>query len=332
MMQRTWVRMLLAISTVILVLGLGTFLVAKDRYQRQGPLQQTKTIIVEKGESVAKIASYLLQSSVIDNAIIFRLGVQYYGMTAKLRAGEYAIPVGASMQSVAVIIASGKTVKRRLTIAEGLLSVQIVEAIRAAPGLKGEIPKSALKEGVFLPETYFYSYGDTRVALLLRMRQKLKSELARIWAQRSAGSLLQSSGDALVLASIIEKETGKYAERAHISGVFYNRLRHGMALQSDPTVAYGVTMGKSILKRPLTKADLRTISPFNTYLNRGLPPAPISNPGVAAIRAAVLPIKTFDLYFVADGTGGHAFARTLRAHNRNVARWRKLRKKSHDKN
>ena len=332
-MQRTWVRMLLVLTAVILALGIGTYLVGKDYYLRHGPLQRTKTIIVEKGASVAEIASYLLQSSVINNAIIFRLGVQYHGMyTAKLRAGEYAIPAGASMQSVATIIASGNTVKRRLTIAEGLLSVQIIEAIRAAPGLKGKIPKSALKEGVFLPETYFYSYGDTRVALLLRMRQKLKSELKRIWVQRPAGSLLQSSSEGLVLASIIEKETGKSSERAHISGVFHNRLRHGMALQSDPTVAYSVTMGKSILKRPLTKADLRTVSPFNTYLIRGLPPTPIANPGVAAIRAAVLPIKTFDLYFVADGTGGHAFARTLRAHNLNVARWRKLRKKSRDKN
>jgi UPF0755 protein len=332
MMQRTSVRMLFVLTVVILVLGLGTFFVAKDRYQRPGPLQQAKTIIVEKGGGVVKIASYLLQSGVIDNEIVFRLGVQYHGLSAKLRAGEYALPAGSSMRSVASIIASGNTVKRRLTIAEGLLSVQIMEAVRAAPGLTGELPKAALKEGVFLPETYFYSYGDTRAALLFRMRQKLKSELARIWAQRPARSLLKSSSDALVLASIIEKETGKPAERPHISGVFHNRLRLGMALQSDPTVAYGVTIGKSNLKRPLTKADLRKVSPFNTYLIKGLPPTPIANPGVAALRAAVLPIKTSDLYFVADGTGGHAFARTLRGHNRNVARWRKLRKKSRDKN
>ncbi len=332
MMQRTWVRMFLVLGGITLALGIGTYLVGKDRYLRQGPLQQTKTIIVEKGASVAKIAAYLLQSDVIDNAIIFRLGIQYYGMTAKLRAGEYAVPAKASMQSVASIIASGKTVKRRLTIAEGLLSVQILEAVRAAPGLKGDIPKSALKEGAFLPETYFYSYGDTRAALLFRMRQKLNSELIRIWRKRPQGSLLRSADEALVLASIIEKETGKSAERAHVSGVFHNRLRLGMALQSDPTVAYGVTLGKSTLNRPLSKTDLRTASPFNTYLIKGLPPTPIANPGVAAIRAAVLPIKTSDLYFVADGTGGHAFARTLREHNRNVARWRKLRKKSRDKN
>lgn len=331
MMQRTWVRMLLVLSAVTLVLMTGTYFYGKDRYLRQGPLQQTKAIIVEKGASVAKIASDLLELKIIDNAMIFRFGVQYHGMAAKLRAGEYEIPAGASMHSVASIIASGKTVKRRLTISEGLLTFQILDAVRAASGLKGALPMVALNEGIFLPETYFYSYGDTRRGLLLRMRQKLKGELARLWTQRPAGSLLRTADEALVLASIIEKETGKKAERAHVSGVFHNRLRLGMALQSDPTVAYGVTMGKSVLKRPLTKADLRKVSPFNTYLIKGLPPAPIANPGLAAIRAAVLPLKTSDLYFVADGSGGHAFAKTLRDHNRNVAKWRKLKNKRRDK-
>ncbi len=327
MMQRTWVRMLLVMSSVILLLGVGSYLIAQDRYVRPGPLKNSKTIIIEKGGSVAKIASHLLALDVIDNAVIFRLGVEYDGLSAKLRAGEYSIPAGSNMRSVASILASGRTVKRRLTIAEGLLTFQILEAVRVAPGLTGEVQSTVLQEGVFLPETYFYSYGDSRENLLIRMRHKLRSELTRIWQQRPAGSLLKTPNEALVLASIIEKETGRQAERTHISGVFHNRLRRRMPLQSDPTVAYSVTLGRSVLKRPLTKSDLRTTSPFNTYLSRGLPPKPIANPGIAAIRAAVLPMKTSNLYFVADGTGGHAFAQTLREHNRNVAKWRKSNKK-----
>ncbi|NKB20655.1 MAG: endolytic transglycosylase MltG [Alphaproteobacteria bacterium] len=326
-MQRTWVRMLLVMSSVILLLGVGSYLIAQDRYVRPGPLKNSKTIIIEKGGSVAKIASHLLALDVIDNAVIFRLGVEYDGLSAKLRAGEYSIPAGSNMRSVASILASGRTVKRRLTIAEGLLTFQILEAVRVAPGLTGEVQSTVLQEGVFLPETYFYSYGDSRENLLIRMRHKLRSELTRIWQQRPAGSLLKTPNEALVLASIIEKETGRQAERTHISGVFHNRLRRRMPLQSDPTVAYSVTLGRSVLKRPLTKSDLRTTSPFNTYLSRGLPPKPIANPGIAAIRAAVLPMKTSNLYFVADGTGGHAFAQTLREHNRNVAKWRKSNKK-----
>ncbi len=332
MMQRTWFRMLLVLSIVLLILVTGTYFFAKDHYMRPGLLEQSKTVIIERGSSVARIASQLTKAGVIDNAILFRIGVRHEGLSSKLQAGEYAFPARSSIQAAANLIASGNTVKRRITIAEGLQTNQIKELVLAAKGLSGEVPDRFWQEGSFLPETYFYSYGDMREALLTRMQKKLNSELAKLWAKRPAGTLLKTPSDALVLASIIEKETGKSSERAHISGVFHNRLRRHMPLQSDPTVAYAVTAGKTVLNRPLTKADLRTVSPFNTYLNRGLPPGPIANPGLAAIRAAVSPIETSDLYFVADGTGGHAFARTLRDHNRNVAMWRRLMKKGRDKN
>ena len=327
MLQRTWVRMLLVLSVVLLVLGTGTYFFANDRYTRPGPLQDSKTVIIERGSSVARIASQLNEAGVIDNAMLFRIGVRHERLSSKLQAGEYAFQAKSSIQAAANLIASGKTVKRRITIAEGLQTSQIKELVLAAKGLTGGVPDRIWREGKFLPETYFYSYGDMRVALLTRMQNKLNRELAELWAKRPAGTILKTSSDALILASIIEKETGKSSERAHISGVFHNRLKRRMPLQSDPTVAYAVTAGTTVLNRPLTKTDLKTVSPFNTYLNRGLPPGPIANPGLAAIRAAIRPIKTTDLYFVADGTGGHAFARTLREHNRNVARWRKLMKK-----
>ncbi|MBK17994.1 MAG: aminodeoxychorismate lyase [Rhodospirillaceae bacterium] len=330
-MRRTVVRMLLVLSAIFLIFGTATFLIAKDHFLRPGPLQTSMTIIIERGGGVGKIAAYLKDAGVIENAVLFRLGVRYEGLASKLKAGEYVFPAHASMRSVAAIIASGKTVKRRLTIAEGLLAVQIKKIVLAVPGLTGEVPESYWQDGTLLPETYFYSYGDSRLSVIKRMQEQLKKVLSRTWAQRSTSVQLKSPEEALILASIIEKETGKASERAHISGVFHNRLRRRMPLQSDPTVVYGVTNGKRVLNRPLTKADLRTPSPYNTYLNNGLPPAPIANAGLAAIRAAVMPITTTDLYFVADGKGGHAFARTHREHNRNVAKWRKIQRKVRDR-
>lgn len=320
MLQRIWLRTLLLITLI----GLLACYLVRDQYERQGPLTTVKTIIVQKGDSVTKIASYLSELGVVKNAIIFRLGVKFHGLSAKLRAGEYAIPARASMRTVVSIIVSGNTFKRRLTIAEGLLSFQVIDLVRKAPGLIGKLKNATVQEGMFLPETYFYSYGDRRQDVLVRMRSNLKKQLARIWNLRPFGSMLKSSDQALILASIIEKETARKTERAHISGVFHNRLRLGMPLQSDPTVAFAVTSGRSILKRRLTKDDLRRSSPFNTYLNKGLPPMPIANAGFAAIRAAILPMRTLDLYFVANGKGGHAFARTLKGHNRNVKKWREL--------
>ena len=182
------------------------------------------------------------------------------------------------------------------------------------------------KRGALLPETYYFSYGDSRASLIDRMRSGLRDVLAELWQRRTEGLPLATSREALILASIIEKETGVPEERAHIAGVFVNRLRDGMRLQSDPTVVYALSIGRGPLNRPLSRTDLGVDSPFNTYRIRGLPPHPIANPGWAAIEAAVAPLATEDYFFVADGSGGHAFATTLREHHRNVAKWRRLQK------
>ena len=199
-------------------------------------------------------------------------------------------------------------------------TIAVIEAAEALNGTIDEVPS----EGSLLPETYHYSYGDSRAAILARMRQSMQSTVSEAWARRSADLPLQSPEEAIVLASIVEKETAKPEERAHIAGVFINRLKRGMRLQSDPTVAYGLTEGRAPLDRALTRSDLKHPTPYNTYVIKGLPPGPICNPGKAAIEAVLQPMQTKDLYFVADGNGGHAFAETYAQHRRNVSRWRRL--------
>ena len=331
MRRRALIRLFVVIFIVPVFLLAGLYFFIQDRYSREGPLRQTKIIIIEKGAGENKIAALLLKSGIINSTIFFHIGVRYSGFSGKLRAGEYKFLPKASMSEVVSLITLGQTVKRRITIPEGLLAIQIKKLVMSAPGLIGNLPKNLWRDGEFLPETYFYSYGDTRMSVVKRIQQKLAKELQREWKKCAKGCQFKTPSEALILASIIEKETGKSSEREHVSGVFHNRLRLGMPLQSDPTVSYAATLGAFVLKRPLSKADLRKASPFNTYLNKGLPPRPISNPGLESIRAAIMPKKTKDIYFVADGRGGHTFSTTLLEHNRNVMMWRKLQRKAHDK-
>ena len=298
-----------------------------DKFNRPGPLTQQRTLIIEKGMGVASIANQLEAANVVESAFIFRLGVRLHGRENVLRAGEYQFPVHISMRDAAVLIASAKTVKRRLTIAEGLTTRQVIKLVSSTEGLAGEISGNSLSEGVLLPETYFFDYGETRDMLTRRMRTAMDQALAQVWMTRRSNIAIKTPEEALVLASLIEKETAKPEERARVSAVFHNRLRRGMRLQTDPTVVFAIAGGAGPLNRPLSRRDLTFPSPYNTYLNKGLPPGPIANPGKASLQAAVRPSDAEDLYFVADGTGGHAFARTLRQHNRNVAKWRRLEKR-----
>jgi UPF0755 protein len=261
------------------------------------------------------------ESGAVASRWAFLAGARWDGHLAKLKAGEYAIPARASAREVAALIASGRTLVRRVTLVEGHTSAQILAALRAAEGLEGE-PASP-PEGSLLPDTYFYAWGESRARIVERARAAQRELLAELWPRRVPDLPLRSPEDALVLASIVERETGHADERARVAAVFVNRLRAGMRLQVDPSVAYGID-SSGPLGRPLSRADLDNRHPWNTYVHAGLPPTPIAHPGRASIEAVLNPPKTDELYFVADGEGRHVFARTLAEHNRNVARLRDI--------
>jgi UPF0755 protein len=289
----------------------------------RGPLQATKTVVIPRGAGPATMAKVLKEEGVISHGRLFRIALMIDPAPKPIKAGEYEIPAHTSMQALVDLLQSGKLVQRRLTVPEGVTTAEVLELLRKTEALTGEITLD-VKEGDLLPETYFYSRDDTRDDLLLRMKEAMDKTLDAAWRKRAPGLPLANRRQALVLASIIEKETALPAERAKVAAVFINRLRRRMRLESDPTTIYGLTLGKTPFRGELTRADLQSTSPYNTYAVVGLPPGPICNPGRASIVAATNPARDRSIYFVADGQGGHAFARTLLEHNRNVARWREI--------
>lgn len=322
--MRIVLRLLLLLFVV--AAGAGGFAIWRGTqlYEAPGPLTTETSVVIQPGEGPRTIVRHLLAANVIRNRLLFLGALRVTGDGARLKAGEFSFPPGVSMEQTVATIVAGRTVVRRLTIPEGLTTAAILRLIDSAPALEGST--QPVPEGEMLPETYHYSMGDKRWELVRRMRQSMREAVNELWPQRAGKLPFRTKQEAVILASIVEKETGVASERGRVAAVFINRLRKGMRLQSDPTVIYAITGGKQELGRALSKADLKTDSPYNTYRNNGLPPGPIANPGRAALVAVLNPLQTNEFYFVADGTGGHAFAKTLAEHNRNVRRWRKLQK------
>ncbi|HER26725.1 MAG TPA: endolytic transglycosylase MltG, partial [Rhodospirillales bacterium] len=271
------VRWLSRIVIVFLLLGLiggGVYAWGYGQFVKPGPSLSQSTVIISQGQGVDGIANALAQAGVIDDGLIFRLGVRLDGGDKALQAGEYIFPAKVSARQAADILSGGKTVVRRLTIAEGLSTAQVLEQLLATDGLDGDILMT-YGEGTLLPETYHFSYGDSRTDIAERMATSMTRMVGKLWATRASGLPLATPQEALILASIVEKETALASERPRIAGVFINRLLKRMRLQSDPTVSYGLTLGQNPLGRPLNRQDLKHKSPYNTYLIDGLPPGPI---------------------------------------------------------
>ncbi len=320
------IRAIAIFAVAVAIIAGGALYWANETFKNSGPLKADSIVIIKKGSGLRRIAEVLHDAGVIRHTLLFVAKAKWTGAHRDLKAGEYEFVAGIAPAEVLTTIRDGRVVVHSITVPEGLTSHQVAALVNAASNLEGELG-SVPAEGTILPETYDYSHGDTRSGLLRRMIAARNAKLAILWQARAEGLPFTNPEAAVTLASIVEKETGTTAERPRVAAVFINRLRRGMRLQSDPTVVYAHTGGKRALGRRLLRADLSVDHPYNTYLNKGLPPGPIANPGAAALKAVLQPAITGDLYFVADGTGGHAFAKTLQAHNRNVARWRRLQRK-----
>ena len=314
-------RFLVILAALALLAGAGAYWLL---WARPGPADGPHTVIVEEGSSLARVAGQLAEiGAVPGTGGTFRGMARIFGSGDPIQAGEFTIPAGATGGQVLDILQHGRPVQRLVTIPEGMPSVLVHDKLMAAPFLTGSVAVPA--EGSVLPDSYAYQRGESRAAVLGRMQAAMAKELDRLWQGRKPTSVVTSKADAVTLASVVEKETGKPSERRMVAGVYSNRLRIGMKLDADPTVIYPVTRGRPLGRRIL-RSELRADNGYNTYAKPGLPAGPIANPGRESIAAVLDPAPTRAIYFVADGTGGHIFAETLAEHNANVRKWFALRR------
>ncbi|MGQ0444491.1 MAG: endolytic transglycosylase MltG [Beijerinckiaceae bacterium] len=321
---------LLTFLLVAAIASMSLLVWSRHRIHEPGPLAANKVLYIAPGTEVPDIIAQLDREGVIDSPIMMSAALLIEGNRTKVKAGEYLFKQNVSLRDVIDTLISGKQLLHPITIPEGLTSEQIVERLRDFDVLHGDIT-DVPAEGCLFPETYKAARGDIRAGIVKKMQDAQKRAVEQIWSRRANGLPLRSPYELVTLASIVEKETGKADERPRVASVFLNRLKNRMRLQSDPTIVYGLAGGKGSLGRAITRADLEKPTPYNTYVIDGLPPGPIANPGRAALEAVANPSRTLDLYFVADGTGGHVFSETLDQHSRNVQRWRQIEKDAKDK-
>jgi len=311
-----------AFVLIALAAGIALFF-GKQRFEASGPLAADRIVNIPRGSGMRDIADILSREGVIDQPWLFIGGVLVLKAREDLKAGEYEFKAHSSMRDVVATIVEGKVVAHQVSLPEGLTSEQIVSRLRQDDVLAGDI-KEIPREGSLLPDTYNFARGVSREQMVQRMQQAQQRLLHEIWDHRAPDLPLRTPEQLVVLASLVEKETGKPEERTRVAAVFVNRLKQKMKLQSDPTIIYGLVGGKGTLGRPIMKSEIEHPTPYNTYIIDGLPPGPIANPGRAALEAAANPARTRELFFVADGTGGHAFAETYEQHQKNVARLRSI--------
>lgn len=320
---------LFAIILFTAIAAAGGFFYIESAFDREGPLASETTVVVKRGDGARAIASALKKVEAISDSRLFLAGLYVNRANSRLRAGEYLIEANASMRQIMNKLIAGKSIQYKVTIPEGLTTLQALQRLRDHEVLVGDLDND-IAEGSLLPDTYTFTRGTSRQEVVQWMQKAQEKLIGELWKERDPDLPLSTPEEAIILASIVEKETGLKAERARVAGVFVNRLKQNMRLQSDPTIVYGIVGGRGTLGRPIRRSDINEKTAYNTYQIDGLPPTPIANPGRAAIAAVLNPAKTRDLFFVADGTGGHAFAETLAEHNRNVRRWRQIEKERKD--
>jgi UPF0755 protein len=320
----------LSFVLIAAILVFSGFAWAMLQARKAGPLEADKVLVIAREEDNGSIPDQLERAGIIESPLWFNLTLLVDGNRGKLKRGEFMFKAHASLRDVENVLVYGRPVLHKITIPEGLTSDQVVQRVRESDVFVGEV-KEIPREGSILPETYEFERGVPRAKVLQVMEQAQAKAVEDIWKKRASDLPIRSPGELVTLASIVEKETGKADERPRVAGVFINRLQKRMRLESDPTIVYGLVGGKGTLGHSISKSELTQPTPYNTYLIEGLPPGPIANPGKAAMEAVANPTRGSDLYFVADGTGGHAFADTLEQHQKNVQRWRQIEKDAKDR-
>lgn len=327
MARRSGANPMQKFGCIILLIGLAVAAFIAFRFvagwTEQGPAKQDVSIVVPEGATLSDAAVLLKRSGAVLSADAFLTRAKIFGGGKSIKAGEFVIPAGASNSDILSILQGGKTLTRLITIPEGMPSILVHERLMANDQLTGDI--KVPEEGSVLPDSYAFDKGESRAAVLARMQAAMDKELAKLWAERAPNTVAKSPREAIILASIVEKETALPSERQMVAGVYSNRLRTNMMLQADPTIIYPITRGKPLGRR-IRKSEIAAVNDYNTYAMVGLPKGPIANPGRLSIAAVLHPAETKALYFVADGKGGHIFADTYQQHNENVRKWFEIRR------